>query len=211
MLINKTHTSENWIPHPTFLHGEIVDLIPLEESHFDDLHQAATDKRIWEFYPGDWSVKENFLRVYKGVLNRRENGEEYPFIIYHKSTTKIIGSTRLMDIVKRDNRLEIGGTWYLPEYWATAVNFDCKLALLNYCFEVLHTNRVQLKTQHDNIRSRKAIEKIGGIYEGVIRQHMLKDDGSYRSSAYFSILKEEWEEVKMKLTERLKAKLTIDQ
>lgn len=199
--------TKNWVPHPTLLHGLLVDLIPLEEHHFEELHHAASDQRIWEFYVGDWSVKDTFWRIYKESIAEREKGTEYPFVIFHKSHQKIIGSTRLMDIFQYSKRLEIGGTWLMPEYWATAVNFDCKLALLTFCFENLHANRVQLKTQHDNIRSRKAIEKIGGIYEGVIRQHMLKDDGTYRSSAYFSILKEEWPNVKNMLELKLKHKL----
>lgn len=91
----------------------------------------------------------------------------------------------------------------MPAYWATAINLDCKLALLKFCFGKLKANRVQLKTQHDNIRSRKAIQKIGGIHEGVIRQHMLKDNGTYRSSAYFSILNEEWYELKERLENEL--------
>ena len=91
----------------------------------------------------------------------------------------------------------------MPEYWATAVNFDCKLALLTFCFETLMAKRVQLKTQHDNVRSRKAIEKIGGVYEGIIRKHMLKDDGTFRSSAYFSILDDEWNVAKENLVSRL--------
>ena len=192
-----------WITHPTILTGHLIDLLPLEEKHFEELFTAASDKRIWEFYTGDWSVRERFFKVYHGSLAMRDKGEEYPFVIIHKPTGKIIGSTRFLDIVQYDKRLEIGGTWLMPEYWATPINLDCKFALLSYCFEKLHANRVQLKTQHDNIRSRKAIEKIGGIYEGVIRQHMLKDDGSFRSSAYFSILSEEWSELKPKLEAQL--------
>ena len=192
-----------WIQHPTVLTGHIVDLLPLEEEHFEELFAAASDKRIWEYYPGDWSVRSKFLQIYNGALALREKGREYTFVIVHKPSQKIIGSTRFLDIARYDNRLEIGGTWLMPEYWATAVNIDCKLALLTYCFETLKTNRVQLKTQHDNIRSRKAIEKIGGVYEGVIRQHILKDDGTYRSSAYFSILLEEWESVKARLQQLL--------
>lgn len=197
-----------WIPHPTILHGRIVDLLPLEEKHFDELHRAASDKRIWEFYPGDWSVREKFDKVYNGTLRLREKGDEYPFVVYHKPAGRIIGSTRLMDIVPYDKRLEIGGTWYMQEYWATAVNFDCKLALMTFAFETLDAHRVQLKTQHNNIRSRKAIEKIGGIYEGVIREHILRDDGTYRSSAYFSILRHEWPDVKEKLDEKLAAAMS---
>jgi len=199
--------SVSWIPHPTILEGRLVKLIPLEERHLDELHTAAKDKRIWEFYSGDWSVRETFNRVYNGSLKLREKGIEYPFVVTLKSTGKIIGSTRFMDIGSYDKRLEIGGTWYMPEYWATAVNPDCKLALLTFAFETLHAKRVQLKTQHDNIRSRKAIEKIGGKFEGIIRKHMLKDDGSFRSSAYFSILDDEWLEVKNNLEEFLEKKL----
>jgi len=192
-----------WIEHPTILTGQIVDLLPLEEKHFDELFAAASDKRIWEFYTGDWSVQERFIKIYTDTLALREKGKEYPFVVFHKPTQKIIGSTRLLDIVPYDKRLEIGGTWLMPQYWGTAVNFDCKLALLTFCFETLKAKRVQLKTQHNNLRSWKAIEKIGGVYEGIIRQHMLKDDGTYRSSAYFSILDDEWEAAKAKLQSRL--------
>jgi RimJ/RimL family protein N-acetyltransferase len=199
---------KTWINHPSVLNGQIVDLLPLEEKHFDELHQAASDKRIWEFYPSDWSVREKFDKIYNSALALREKGLEYPFVVFHKPSDRIIGSTRFLDIVPYDKRLEIGGTWYIPEYWATAVNFDCKLALLTFAFESLDAHRVQLKTQHNNIRSRKAIEKIGGVYEGVIREHMLKDDGTYRSSAYFSILRQEWEAVKSKLKVKLMTSMT---
>jgi RimJ/RimL family protein N-acetyltransferase len=195
-----------WIPHPTSLSGGIADLLPLEEYHFPELQEAASDKRIWEFYPGDWSIPERFLTAYQSTLLLREKGMEYPFVILHKPSQKIIGSTRFLDISAYDRRLEIGGTWLMPQYWGTAINFDCKLALLTFGFETLHANRIQLKTQHNNIRSRKAIEKIGGTYEGVIRQHMLKDDGSFRSSAYFSILMEEWAEAKAHLQQLLAAR-----
>lgn len=136
---------ENWIPHPTILRGQVVELLPLEQNHFPALLAAASDQRIWEFYPGDWSKEERFEKIYTAILASRDRGQEYPFVIIYKPTQKIIGSTRLMDIVPYDKRLEIGGTWLMPEYWASAVNIDCKLALLTYCFESLHTHRVQLK------------------------------------------------------------------
>ena len=202
---------QHWINHPIILPGQIVDLLPLEEKHLEELFVAASDKKIWEFYVGDWSVRERFMEIYQATLARRAEGSEYPFVIFHKPTQRIIGSTRLMDIVPYDKRLEIGGTWLMPQYWGTAINFDCKLALLTFCFETLNAHRVQLKTQHNNIRSRKAIEKIGGIYEGIIREHMLKDDGSFRSSAYFSILSHEWENVKPKLQSLLKLKMAEEQ
>jgi RimJ/RimL family protein N-acetyltransferase len=199
---------QRWIPHPTILHGSIIDLFPVEINNLDQLFQAAADQRIWEFYTGNWSVHKRFLEIYNGSMAMREEGREYPFVIFHKPSQRIIGSTRFLDIAPSDKRLEIGGTWIMPEYWKTAVNLDCKFTLMQFCFESLGVHRVQLKTQHDNIRSRKAIEKIGGIYEGVIREHMLKDNGIYRSSAYFSILKQEWDtKVKADLKEKLMMKL----
>jgi len=200
-------SSTSWVSHPTMLSGRLVNLLPLEEKHFDELHRAASDKRIWEFYTGDWSVRETFNRVYNGSLKKRDKGIEYPFVIQLKSSGNIIGSTRLMDIGAYDKRLEIGGTWMMPAYWATAINPDCKLTLLTFCFETLKAKRVQLKTQHDNMRSRKAIEKIGGRFEGILRKHMLKDDGTFRSSAYFSILDDEWNDVKPGLEKLLQKKL----
>jgi RimJ/RimL family protein N-acetyltransferase len=201
--------NKHWISHPTSLHGKIVDLLPFEESHFNELLSAASDKRIWEFYTGDWSQPKRFHEIYTGTLQLRDQGKEYPFVIYHREKKRIIGSTRFLDIVPYDKRLEIGGTWLMPEYWATAINYDCKLALLTHCFETLGANRVQLKTQHNNIRSRTAIEKIGGVYEGILRQHMLKDDGTFRSSAYFSLLAEEWPEKKEKLQQALAQRLSM--
>jgi len=195
--------SEHWIPHSTVLTGKQIELLPLEEKHFDELFSAASDKRIWEFYTGDWSIRETFDRVFKGTVRQRDKGHEYPFVIYHKPSQKIIGSTRYLDIVPYDKRLEIGGTWLMPEYWATTINFDCKLRLLTFAFESLGAKRVQLKTQENNWRSRKAIEKIGGKFEGLIRKHMLKDDGTYRSSAYFSILDDEWPDVKENLSAKV--------
>lgn len=200
---------KTWIEHPTRLTGDLVDLLPLEESHFEELYLAASDQRIWEFYTHDWSDRRRFLNVYRATLAQREEGRVYPFVIYHRASKRIIGSTQLMDIVHDDRRLEIGGTWMMPEYWATAVNFDCKLALLTFCFEVLETQRVQLKTQHNNMRSRKAIEKIGGVFEGIIRQHMLKQDGTFRDSAMYSIVRDEWDVVKPALTSKLNDRMLI--
>lgn len=185
-----------WIEHPTKLKGNIVELIPLEEKHFDELYLAASDEELWKFIPTDCSNKEKFMATYLFALSEREKGNHYPFVIYHKETKKLIGSTRLFDIVQADRKLEIGWTWIVKEHWGTKVNFECKLLLLTFCFEKLKAIRVQLKTDQNNIRSRNAIEKIGGKFEGILRKDRIKDNGIPRSSAYYSILDDEWEKVK---------------
>jgi RimJ/RimL family protein N-acetyltransferase len=190
---------EPWITHPTILQGQTVDLLPLEKEHFEELYLAASDKKLWELIPTDCSIQENFTAAYTTALTEREKGNHYPFIIYHKQTQKIIGSTRLFDIFPNDKKLEIGWSWIIEKYWGTRVNPECKLLLLTFCFDVLKARRVQIKTDQNNIRSRKAIEKIGGQFEGVLRKDRIKDDGTSRSAAYYSIIDDEWAGVKVRL------------
>ncbi|MES2591769.1 MAG: GNAT family N-acetyltransferase [Bacteroidota bacterium] len=197
---------DHWIKHPTILTGELVDLIPLEEKHFAELYLAASDKSIWEFIPTNCSEPEKFKQTYSIALAERNKGNHYPFVIYHKATNKLIGSTRLFEIFPNDKKLEIGWTWIMPEYWASAINFECKLLLLTYCFEVLKTIRVQLRTDENNIRSRKAIEKIGAQFEGVFRNDKIKENGLPRNSVYFSIIDSEWEIAKEKITAQISKK-----
>lgn len=195
-----------WITHPTILQGQTVDLRPLEKEHFEELYLAASDKKLWELIPTDCSIRENFTAAYTTALTEREKGNHYPFIIYHKQTQKIIGSTRLFDIFPNDKKLEIGWSWIIEKYWGTRVNPECKLLLLTFCFDVLKARRVQIKTDQNNIRSRKAIEKIGGQFEGILRKDRIKDDGTSRSAAYYSIIDDEWEGVKERLQRMMNEK-----
>ena len=94
--------------------------------------------------------------------------------------------------------------------WGTTINLECKLLLLTYCFEVLKANRVQLKTKDTNYRSRKAIEKIGGVFEGILRKDRIQSDGTTRNAAYYSILDDEWQDVKFKINGLIEQKLTAD-
>lgn len=189
----------------TFLSGQAVDLIPLEKVHYPELEKLSNEKRIWEFYVFDGTNSEKFLETLNCAIAEREKGTQFPFVIYHKQD-KIIGSTRFMDIQSMHKKLEIGWTWLHPDYWATEINLECKLLLLTFCFENLKTIRVQFKTDENNLRSRKAIEKIGGQYEGLLRHDMLRDNGTKRNSACYSILDSDWNDLKRKLTQLYEGK-----
>ena len=194
-----------WVQHPVYLTGETVDLRPLEKEYFPEVIALANDKRIWEFYPYDGTNPERMQRLLNGYLVNREEGHEYPFVIFHKKENKIIGCTHLRDMVPAHRKLEIGSTWLHPGYWKTRINSECKRMLLQYCFETLGTLRVMLRANDKNIRSRKAIEKIGAKFEGLIRNEILHDNGYKRTSAYYSIIDEEWPEVNIKLDELIKS------
>jgi RimJ/RimL family protein N-acetyltransferase len=107
--------------------------------------------------------------------------------------------TRMYFVDSKDKRLEIGHTWYIPAVWGKVYNKECKLLLLQYVFETLGFNRVEFRVAHQNIRSQKAVEKIGGVKEGVLRKFAIRNDGVRRDTVVFSIIDDEWPEKKEKL------------
>jgi RimJ/RimL family protein N-acetyltransferase len=197
----------NWITHPVSLVGTHVLLQPLEVTHFETLIHLAKDTRIWQHYAIDGSDTNKLKSSLENALVERENGRQYPFIIILKNDNNIIGSTRFLDIQTEHKKIEIGWTWLHPDYWGTKVNLECKLLLLTYCFEQLKAKRVQLKTDENNIRSRKAIEKIGGLFEGILRNDMIRDNGTNRNSAYYSIIESEWETTSSNLSKLVNQKM----
>ena len=185
-------TMSNWIEHPTMLSGREVGLFPLDRTHFAELEAIAADQRIWAFYTRDFSQPGTLSEALVDSLLAREQGREYPFVIRHLATARLIGSTRFLDIQPRQRKLEIGWTWLHPDHWATGINRECKRLLLTHCFERLGASRVQLKTDEKNVRSRAAIQKIGGQFEGILRNEQIRANGTKRNSAFYSIIEEEW-------------------
>ncbi len=188
----------NWIKHPIRLEGEKVILLPLEESHFNELISISGDDCIWGFMRIKEAGNGALLSELQEALCQRELGIEYPFVVIDKATHNIMGSTRYLKISEEHRNLEIGWTWYSPAYWGKGYNDECKLLLLTHCFETLDVIRVQIVAAANNVRSRKAIERIGGRFEGILRNALIRHNG-IRSSAYYSILPEEWDEVKTNL------------
>ncbi|HYF03084.1 MAG TPA: GNAT family N-acetyltransferase [Patescibacteria group bacterium] len=192
-------------PDSTEIHlrGKHVEVSSLHEEDIETLIALAADKRIWEHYTTDGSNPEKLAASFQTSLSNRYKGIEHPFVIRHHEHGRIIGSTRFLDMRPEHKKLEIGWTWLHPDFWGTTVNLECKLLLLTYCFEELTAIRVQLRTDENNIRSRRAIEKIGGLLEGIIRNDMIRDNGTYRNSAYYSIINNEWANVKRSLFQKL--------
>ena len=183
----------------TELHNDQVILRPMENSDIDGILKVSTFPEIWSYLTVTLETPEDVRKYVSTALINKEKGIEFPFVIINPKTNEIIGSTRLMDINEKHNRLEIGSTWLTPAYWRTAVNTNCKYLLLQYCFEILHLNRVQIKTDHANNRSQKAIERIGAKYEGILRNHMIRKDGTVRDTMMYSVTNEDWFEVEKKL------------
>jgi RimJ/RimL family protein N-acetyltransferase len=186
------------------LEGPRVCLLPLEEKHADAFLVAGRDPKIWTYFFAPIQSREDAERFIAGALEERNAGTSLPFAIEDKAANRIVGSTRLLDILPAHRQAELGATWLDSAMWRTAVNTECKYLLLSFCFEELNLIRVQLKTDARNERSQRAIERIGGVREGVLRAHRILPDGFVRDSVVYSITAPEWPGVKARLAAMLR-------
>jgi RimJ/RimL family protein N-acetyltransferase len=190
--------------NPIALQGEMTILEPLEESHRDALYTAAQDETIWTHVAAT-GLGDRFHRWFDKALTCSAAKQHLPFIIRRKSDKKVIGSTRFYDIMPEHHRMTIGYTWYLPEVWGSFANPESKLLLLQHAFEDLKVNRIEFVTDSRNNRSRAAIKKLGASEEGILRQHMILENGFVRDSVIFSIIQPEWPRVKAGLSARIES------
>ncbi|MBO6559277.1 MAG: GNAT family N-acetyltransferase [Nisaea sp.] len=190
---------------PVTLTGKHVRLEPLSESHIPALQKAAEDPAIWKWtWPGtDPKAVEAYIHL---ALENQEKGMDCPFATVDVASGEVAGSTRYMTIDTKNKRVEIGSTWINPRFQRTPINTEAKYMMLRHAFETLGCIRVEFKTHHRNEQSQNALKRIGAIYEGTLRQHMIHTDGTLRDSVYFSILDKEWAGVKEMLEAKLAAR-----
>ena len=179
------------------LENNAVLLRPLCPEDAVNLLPVATENDDLVVYsPYKIHTPEHLQQYVENSLADREKAFRYPFAVFSKEKGEYAGSTSIGNVSNKDKRLEIGWTWMGRRFQKTGLNRACKFLLLSYAFEQLEFERVELKTDARNEASRRAIEKIGGQYEGALRSHMLMNDGFRRTTIYYSILKEEWPQLK---------------
>ena len=195
-----------WENLASVLEGRVVRLEPLARHHEQDLFEAAQDERIWRWMPYDASASpETFHAWLEDALAASESGTEAAFATVDAGTEDPVGSTRYLALRPEHRVLEIGWTWLAPAYWQTGANVEAKMLMLEHAFENLGCLRIELKTDSRNERSRAALAALPAQFEGVFRKHMLVRGGQRRDSAYFSIIDDEWPEVRENLRLRLDA------
>ena len=185
------------------LTGQIVELQPLQQEHTQGLLDAAADGHLWNMkltvVPGPETVG-NYIAT---ALDGRAAGTVMPFAIVRRDTGAIVGSTRFWKIDRVNRKLEIGHTWLSASVQRSAVNTEAKYLLLCHAFEAMQCVRVQFTTDELNEKSRAAILRIGAKQEGVVRHERIMPDGRKRNSVRFSIIDDEWAEVKAMLEAKL--------
>jgi N-acetyltransferase len=185
----------------TILENQFVRLAPITEAHREPLRVAAADAAIWKHWSrnvSDWDA------AFAEQLAKEAAGSWMHFTVFDRAYDRIVGQTCYLEIRNAHDGVEIGGTWYAPVAQGGPTNPASKLLLLTHAFDA-SAERVELKTDVRNARSRAAIEKLGAQFEGVHRRHMRIGDGTMRDSVYYSIIRDDWPAVRAALEARLAA------
>lgn len=187
----------------TYLQNDVVQLRQMVKEDADALWAIAQDDSTWTYLP----ITPRSLEAIEVYINEAlANQAEFPMVIIDMTTNKIVGATKFMAIDAKNKTAEIGFSWLSPPARGTAINSNAKYLLMSYAFEQWGLRRLTIKTDAENIASCKAIEAIGATKEGVLRNHRIRKDGKNRDTVIYSVIEEEWPQVKVKLGERCAAK-----
>ena len=190
------------------LEGAFVRLEPLTRAHIPALTSIGLDAELWRWTISRVATPEDMERYVEEALLEQEQGRSLPFATVERQSGRVAGCTRFGSIDRTHRRVEIGWTWVGREWQRTVVNTEAKLLMLEFAFEQMNCVRVELKTDALNERSRAAIRRIGAQEEGVLRSHMITQDGRVRDTVYFSIVAAEWPAVRARLEARLRERDT---
>ena len=193
--------TQPWI-QPVSLQGQHVRLDPLAAEHVPGLQAAARDGELWKLWYTSVPSPELAAEYVDKALALQAQGLALPWVV-RDADGAIVGSTRYGNVDAANRRVEIGWTWYAKRVQRTALNTEAKLLLLTHAFEVLGCEVVEFRTNWFNHASRAAIARLGAKQDGVLRHHMRLDDGTYRDTVVFSILRDEWPLVRRHLRFKL--------
>ena len=185
------------------LQGEHVRLDPIAAGDAAGLGDAARDGELWRLWYTTVPAPDKVDAWIRTALDERDRGVSVPFTIRRANDGVIVGSTRYMNIVAPNKRLEIGTTWYRASVQRTPINTECKLLLLTEAFERIGCHGVELRTHSMNQQSRRAIERLGAKLDGILRSHVVMADATLRDTCVYSILAHEWPAVRSNLRFRL--------
>ena len=187
--------------HPVTLTAHGVLLEPLTFAHEPGLRQAAADGELWTLRVTSVPEPEQTQAYIDTALRMQTEGTRVPFAVIEQSTGRVLGSTSYHDILPAVKRLEIGYTWYAQSVQRTHVNTACKRLLMTHAFDTLGCHVVGWRTDHLNLASQRAIERLGAHKDGVIRGQALRRDGTIRDTVMYSMTASEWPAAKTQLTQ----------
>lgn len=185
---------------PVTLEGKRVRLEPMRAGHLGALTEAGAFEELWKWTRTYAHTPDSMKEYVDEALSELAKGAALPFVTIDKDSGKVVGSTRFANFDVQNRHVEIGWTWITPAYQRTHVNSEVKLLMLTHAFEVWKCARVELKTDVLNAKSRNAMLRMGATEEGALRKHVLAYNNRWRDTIYYSVLDDEWPDVKALLT-----------
>ncbi|AWN74119.1 GNAT family protein [Legionella anisa] len=187
---------------PENLIGQNIQMEPLTLSHYERLRHPANDARIWTYMPNK-ANGEFYDAWFQNCLMKQIQGIQLTYVIRRLKDNELIGGRAYYEIDLHHKKLEVGYGWLTPSVWGKQYNHESLLLLFQNAFEIWNINRIQIATDPRNIKNYNTLKKLGATREGILRQHMIHHNGQITDTVLFSILAEEWPEVKKKLVQRL--------
>lgn len=175
------------------LENDRVKLSPLSLGNYANLQSVAAEHKLVQYSPSDIESPASLKTYVEIALKKQKQRSSLPFIIYDKQALAFAGCTRYMNIDHKNKVLEIGSTWIGKKFQGTGLNAQMKHLLINHAFNKLEFEKVSFRIDERNLQSRKAVEKLGAILEGILRENVYLLDGYKRNTCCYGILKNEWE------------------
>jgi N-acetyltransferase len=191
-----------WL-EPVTLTGNHAVLVPLEAAHASALAEVVREGRLNELWYTNIPVPDAMSAEITRRLDLAVKGSMLPFTVLEVATRAPIGMTTYMNVDAVNKRVEIGSTWYARRLQRTALNTECKAMLLRHAFEMLDVIAVEFRTNFFNYQSRRAIERLGAKFDGILRNHSRASNGALRDTCVYSILPHEWPAVRAHLAYEL--------
>ena len=188
---------------PAVIEGTRIRLEAFQPDHLPALRHVAIDPRVWEFMPWRIHSADEFDSYHQEMQELIRQQQTFIYTIFDKKTATVLGSSGYSSFDYYNLRTEIGRSWFNPSTWGSGINTEAKYLMLDACFRLNEIVRVEFKTRWTNLRSQKALEKIGATREGVLRWYRKNDDGSFRDAIMYSIIRPDWPVVKTHLEQLL--------
>lgn len=180
------------------LQNKTILLRPMLQTDVELFEPLTKNHKMWIYFTHDLTDKIDFETWFREALTGKEMKTRLPFTIIQKKSNKVAGTTSFGNISIRDKRVELGWTWFGAEFWGKGLNTQAKYLMLKYCFEVLDFERVEFKTDVLNVHARNALLRMNISEEGILRSHTLMTNRRRRDTIFYSVLKAEWPELKIK-------------
>lgn len=173
-----------------------IRLVPMTSDHIKQMRSLSSDSDVWRWYTEDLTDPDDLERWMTNCLIDSISGAKMTYTVMQKDTGKVIGSSSYGHIDWTERCIEVGWTWLGKDYIGSGINKHMKFLMLQHAFDTMEIERLELRTDEDNIRSRKAMEKIGAKYDGTLRSHRATQGGRRRNTVLYSIIKSEWPEIR---------------